>query len=58
MSWPASPSAGPLPNGTAEAQAPGAQCSQPATPEAVSAVQVGPGYGKEASDLFLRKPGV
>ena len=41
MSWPASPSTGPLPNEKPEAKAPGAQCSQPAMPEAVSAAQVG-----------------
>lgn len=58
MSRPASPSPGPLPNEKPEAKAPGAQCSQPAMPEAVSAAQVGAGYGKEASDLFLCRPGL
>ena len=58
MSWPISPSTGPLPDEKPEAKAPGTQCSQPAMPEAVSAAQVGAGHGKEASDLFLCRPGL
>lgn len=54
MSWPVSPSTGPLPDEKPEAKARGTQCSQPAMPEAVSAAQVGAGYGKEASDLFVQ----